>query len=97
MRETGLTLRTDKDTRFWKDGRPASFADVKPPDLLVLLGGPISVNDSGDYPFLAAELARGLPGSIAQLLEVSRFRRYGILPVIMLSRSINAGVARAET
>jgi GMP synthase (glutamine-hydrolysing) len=35
----------------------ASWAAVTPPDLLVLLGGPISVNDEADYPFLSAELA----------------------------------------
>src|SRR5690349_18464186 len=39
------------------DAPTASWADVPPPDLLVLLGGPISVNDSADYPFLAPELA----------------------------------------
>ena len=35
----------------------ASWADEERPDLLVLLGGPTSVNDSVDYPFLAPELA----------------------------------------
>jgi GMP synthase (glutamine-hydrolysing) len=39
------------------DAPTASWVDVKPPDLLVLLGGPISVNGSADYPFLAPELA----------------------------------------
>jgi GMP synthase (glutamine-hydrolysing) len=35
----------------------ARFAEQEPADLLVLLGGPISVNDVSDYPFLEAELA----------------------------------------
>src|SRR5215207_6706647 len=35
----------------------ANWQDEKSPDLLVLLGGPISVNDDVDYPFLVGELA----------------------------------------
>jgi GMP synthase (glutamine-hydrolysing) len=39
------------------DAPTASWADVQPPELLVLLGGPISVNESTAYPFLGPELA----------------------------------------
>jgi GMP synthase (glutamine-hydrolysing) len=35
----------------------ARFSELPPADLLVLLGGPISVNDERDYPFLQEELA----------------------------------------
>ncbi|HYP87092.1 MAG TPA: glutamine amidotransferase [Polyangiaceae bacterium] len=34
----------------------ADWAGQEPADLLVLLGGPLSVNDVRDYPFLASEL-----------------------------------------
>lgn len=29
IRETNVVIRTDADTRFWKGGRPAKFADLK--------------------------------------------------------------------
>src|SRR4051812_11419540 len=35
----------------------ARFGELEPADLLVLLGGPLSVNDERDYPFLTSELA----------------------------------------
>jgi GMP synthase (glutamine-hydrolysing) len=35
----------------------ASFEGLQPPDLLLLLGGPLSVNDTIDYPFLVPEIA----------------------------------------
>ncbi len=38
-----------------------------PPDLLVVLGGPIGVYDTGDYPFLAEEI-RLLEGRLSQRL-----------------------------
>ena len=34
VRETGLTLQTDKDTQFWKKGRLAKFEDIKVGDKL---------------------------------------------------------------
>lgn len=34
IRETGLTLQTDKDTQFWKKGKPATFEDIKVGDKL---------------------------------------------------------------
>lgn len=34
VREKGVILETDKDTRFWKSGQPATFADIKPGDKL---------------------------------------------------------------
>lgn len=35
----------------------ARFDEAEEPDLVVLLGGPLSVNDEQDYPFLVPELA----------------------------------------
>jgi GMP synthase (glutamine-hydrolysing) len=35
----------------------ASWEGLRSPDLLILLGGPLSVNDTADYPFLVPELA----------------------------------------
>jgi hypothetical protein len=34
VREKGLVLRTDGQTRYWKDGKPATFADIKVGDKL---------------------------------------------------------------
>src|SRR5207302_3185387 len=34
VRARGLVIRTDKDTRFWKDGEPAKLGDVKVNDKL---------------------------------------------------------------
>ena len=48
--EAGYTVR-------YVEAATANWATLQQPDLLVLLGGPISVNDDADYPFLGAELA----------------------------------------
>ncbi|MEO6752895.1 MAG: hypothetical protein ABIP85_14045 [Chthoniobacteraceae bacterium] len=34
IREKAVTIVTDKDTRYWKGGQPAKFADIKPGDRL---------------------------------------------------------------
>jgi len=34
VREKGLLLKVDKDTRYWKDGRPAALSDIKVGDKL---------------------------------------------------------------
>lgn len=34
VREKGLVLETDADTKFWKDGEPAKFSDIKVGDQL---------------------------------------------------------------
>tara|TARA_R110002096_G_scaffold168538_4_gene339381 strand:- start:598 stop:1578 length:981 start_codon:yes stop_codon:yes gene_type:complete len=34
VRETGLTLQTDENTKFWKGGEPATFADINIGDKL---------------------------------------------------------------
>jgi len=48
--EAGYTLR-------YVEAATANWAGLDLPELLVLLGGPISVNDDEDYPFLGPELA----------------------------------------
>jgi GMP synthase (glutamine-hydrolysing) len=48
--EAGYTIR-------YVEAWTANWATLEQPDLLVLLGGPISVNDDADYPFLGPELA----------------------------------------
>jgi GMP synthase (glutamine-hydrolysing) len=50
LQQAGYTVR-------YIEAPTASWSELQPPDLLVLLGGPISVNDDADYPFLAGELA----------------------------------------
>ncbi len=35
VREKGLTMETDANTRYWKGGRPAAFADIKVGDKLL--------------------------------------------------------------
>ena len=49
LAEAGYTMR-------YVEAPTANWATLEQPDLLVLLGGPISVNDEVDYPFLAPEL-----------------------------------------
>lgn len=34
IRETGLILNTDEETKYWKEGKPAKFADIKVGDKL---------------------------------------------------------------
>lgn len=34
VREKGILIETDKDTRYWKNGQPAKFADIKVGDKL---------------------------------------------------------------
>jgi hypothetical protein len=34
VREKGILIKTDKDTRYWKQGQPAQFADIKIGDKL---------------------------------------------------------------
>lgn len=48
--EAGYTVR-------YAEAPTTRFAEQEPADLLVLLGGPLSVNDEADYPFLSPELA----------------------------------------
>lgn len=51
-----LLVEAGYDVRY-VEAPTARFRELAPPDLLVLLGGPISVNDVRDYPFLEEELA----------------------------------------
>ncbi|WP_434044203.1 MULTISPECIES: glutamine amidotransferase [Sorangium] len=50
LREAGYGVR-------YLEAPTAAFELQSLPDLLVVLGGPISVNDTEDYPFLASELS----------------------------------------
>ena len=50
LAEAGYTVR-------YVEAPNADWARLEQPDLLVLLGGPMSVNDERDYPFLMPELA----------------------------------------
>jgi GMP synthase (glutamine-hydrolysing) len=49
LTEAGYTVR-------YVEAATANWATLEQPDLLAVLGGPISVNDDRDYPFLAPEL-----------------------------------------
>jgi GMP synthase (glutamine-hydrolysing) len=49
LSEAGYAVR-------YVEAASANWAALGQPDLLALLGGPISVNDERDYPFLAPEL-----------------------------------------
>jgi GMP synthase (glutamine-hydrolysing) len=53
LRERGLTVTYLEAGR----GRLTERVERRAPRLLVLLGGPIGVNDNADYPFLAEEVA----------------------------------------
>jgi GMP synthase (glutamine-hydrolysing) len=59
LTEAGYAVR-------YVEAATANWAALESPDLLVLLGGPISVNDDADYPFLAPELALVKAQLIAQ-------------------------------
>lgn len=48
--DAGYTVR-------YVEAPTARFSELEPAELLVLLGGPLSVNDEQDYPFLKEELA----------------------------------------
>lgn len=50
LTEAGYTVR-------YVEAPNADWGRLEQPDLLVLLGGPLSVNDARDYPFLLPELA----------------------------------------
>ncbi len=50
LTEAGYTVR-------YVEAPSANWPNLELPDLLVVLGGPISVNDERDYPFLVPELA----------------------------------------
>ena len=50
LAEAGYTIR-------YVEAWSANWATLAQPDLLVVLGAPISVNDESDYPFLEPELA----------------------------------------
>lgn len=50
LAEEGYTIR-------YVEAWSANWATLEQPDLLVLLGAPISVNDEADYPFLGPELS----------------------------------------
>jgi GMP synthase (glutamine-hydrolysing) len=51
-----LFVEAGYDVRY-VEAPTTRFRELAPPDVLVLLGGPISVNDARDYPFLEDELA----------------------------------------
>jgi GMP synthase (glutamine-hydrolysing) len=50
LTEAGYVVR-------YVEAATAHWSTLELPDLLVVLGGPISVNDGADYPFLGPELA----------------------------------------
>jgi GMP synthase (glutamine-hydrolysing) len=79
LREAGY------DVRYLE--APTAALEGLSPDLLIVLGGPISVNDVAEYPFLAAEQAL-----VTQQLERSKPLLGICLGAQMMARALGARV-----